>query len=463
MNIDAVKERAKDYISKTAKKVIPLPSYITRWNGMSKPYYEGLYEMDKEIVLRTLNQKEFNNVLLVGSSIKLRDFSNKLWQDLKDGKYDNKDFDGYEIFILDVQKFYLPKTGDLYKAMKRLSEKLKVYDKVILYIDDFKRFFEAGILNILTPFLYENVRIIAGIDEVDWDPEYLQEKFIMNYFGMCIMSNLERKDFKKYIMPSIRELEEHHGLKYSPEAIDKCILISNAFEHDNFLEVASDNFDYIASTAKEKGHKIATVDDVMEVITPQLKLLNKITDENKFRTAIHEAGHYTVFHEMKNLPSLKIETLTIIPTANTLGFISYDMDVYNTNHDMKYVEDSIAFGLGGWAAEKVFFELPSIGSAGDIQSVVQTAYSSIAYGVMDETVNNASTIVAIISNDSGMSTNKDKSIVNNKMNEVIATQSKRAIDIITEHKDFVEALANALLKHAILSAQDIQRIVDQYY
>jgi ATP-dependent Zn protease len=364
---------------------------------------------------------------------------------------------------LDGQKFYISLTDDVADDMKKLAKKLERFGKVILYIENFDYFTKYNLLNTLIPLLYGDIRIIAPIETDAYEASIFENILISSFFCLFTLYEIERKDYKKYLVPSIYELETHHEIKYSPEAIDKVILLAMTFSHSSFFEEAYNELDFAASIAKEKGRTVVNAEDVMEVIEPQLKLLNGIDKDVKFRTAIHEAGHYTVYRAMEYLKSLNFEAITIIPSGLTLGLNQFTQNVYNVNHDIDYTRDVIAFNLGGWAAEKVFFEKPSIGSSQDIQNAVLTAYDSIAYGVLGEGNQNTSTVISLITQDSRMSTSEEKGALNKTMDNEFAMGKERALEVIKEHKDFTLKLAEELCKHPIMDAKELEKLVEKYY
>ena len=217
--------------------------------------------------------------------------------------------------------------------------------------------------------------------------------------------------------------------------------------------------DYAASCARGKGRSIVEEEDINESLKPYLHTLDSIDKENRYVSAIHEAGHCAIYIAMR----INVDATTIIPKEEVLGFCFSEENLYNINQNESYVKKWIAIYCGGWAAEKVFFVETSDNSSDDIERAITLAYDSIAYDIIENEFIKSSTILFLKKTELNMLTEEEKSAINKKVEEIINEGKNRAREIILEHMEFVKKLAEALMENLFLSSEQIQELVDQYY
>ena len=90
-----------------------------------------------------------------------------------------------------------------------------------------------------------------------------------------------------------------------------------------------------------------------------------LTEEEKRKTAIHEAGHALVGKHLKHLDP--VHKVTIIPRGQALGVTMTLPQEDRKDISKQYLEDLIAFAMGGRAADELVSKEQTAGASDDIK------------------------------------------------------------------------------------------------
>jgi len=99
-------------------------------------------------------------------------------------------------------------------------------------------------------------------------------------------------------------------------------------------------------------------------------------DDERYATAVHEAGHVAVGLACKN--GDPIHKVSILPRGRALGVTQSVPDRDRLMYRREYLEDKIAMLLGGRAAELVILGTMTAGAADDIERAVSLARRMVA-------------------------------------------------------------------------------------
>lgn len=196
--------------------------------------------------------------------------------------------------------------------------------------------------------------------------------------------------------------------------------------------------------------------DAVDRIIGGLEKKTKVMTANEKRTiAIHEAGHATIswFCEHAN-PLVKV---TIVPRGRALGAAWYmpEERQITTKEEML---DEICSLLGGRAAEELFTGHISTGAINDLERVTKTIYSMIAYAGMSDKLRNISYY-----NNQEYGFQKPYSettakIMDDEVLKMIDSQYQRAKQILNEHREGHNKLAEVLIEREVIFAEDLEKI-----
>ena len=183
-----------------------------------------------------------------------------------------------------------------------------------------------------------------------------------------------------------------------------------------------------------------------------------IKPSEKRRVAIHEAGHATIswLTEHAN-PLLKV---TIVPRGRSLGAAWYLPEERQLTTTEQMLDEMCAT-LGGRAAEQVVFNNISTGALSDLEKVTKRAQAMVTIYGLNDKIGNISYYDS--SGQSEYNFGKPYSehtakTIDEEISKLVENQYQRAIKILTENKDKLEALAGKLLEKEVIFREDLEEI-----
>jgi cell division protease FtsH len=189
-----------------------------------------------------------------------------------------------------------------------------------------------------------------------------------------------------------------------------------------------------------------------------------MSDEEKRATAWHEAGHALVNVLLKHTHPL--HKVTIIPRGQALG-VTMSLpkeDVLNMRR--KQAIDTIIMTMAGRIAEECVIEDISSGAASDIQQATQMAKAMVMHWGMSDKLGNVlygeSQEYVFLGRD--MMRTKDYSEktaqeIDDEVKRIIDEAYKTAKQLIDNHRDKLELIANSLLEYETLDGTQVEEIV----
>ena len=187
-----------------------------------------------------------------------------------------------------------------------------------------------------------------------------------------------------------------------------------------------------------------------------------MTEEDKKKTAYHEAGHAVIARLVKNAdPVYKV---TIIPRGQALGVTMQLPEKDRVSHDKEFLEDKIAILMGGRAAEQIFCNTVTNGASMDIQMATNLATSMvtqwgmsklgpIAFGTM------SSNFLGQTGIDNSSLSQDTLHEVNMEIRNIINNEYQRTFDLLSNNKDIIEAMTSALIESETIEDWHIENIM----
>lgn len=196
--------------------------------------------------------------------------------------------------------------------------------------------------------------------------------------------------------------------------------------------------------------------DAVDRIIGGLEKKTKVMTEGERRTiALHEAGHATIswFLEHAN-PLVKV---SIVPRGRALGAAWYmpEERQITTKEEML---DEMCATLGGRAAEELFVGHISTGAMNDLERVTKSAYGMIAYAGMSDRLPNICYYNNNEYNFQKPYSETTAKIMDDEVLKMINEQYQRAKDLLNEHKEGHNQLAELLLEREVIFAEDVEKI-----
>lgn len=179
----------------------------------------------------------------------------------------------------------------------------------------------------------------------------------------------------------------------------------------------------------------------------------------KRRIAFHEAGHATTSWLLEHAsPLVKV---TIVPRGRSLGAAWYLPEERQITTESQMLDEMCAL-LGGRAAEEVTFGKDySTGAQNDLERAYKQSRAMVTiYGLSDE-VGHISYYDSTGQNDYTFSkpySEKTAEKIDDEIKRIIDEQYARCIQILTENKDKLTALAEKLLVEEVIFREDLEKI-----
>jgi cell division protease FtsH len=275
-----------------------------------------------------------------------------------------------------------------------------------------------------------------------------------------------RFDRQIYVdLPDVRERQEIFEVHMQPlkkisDELDTKFLAKQTpgFSGADIANVCNE----AALIAARKGNKAVAKQDFLDAvdrIVGGLEKKNKIiTPEEKKTIAFHEAGHATASWMLEHAsPLVKV---TIVPRGQSLGaawYLPEERMIVRTEQML----DEMCAALGGRAAEKVIFDQISTGALSDLEKVTKQAKAMVTiYGLNDKIGN----LTYYDSQGQGNYdftkpySEKTSEKIDEQISMIIETQFKRAVELLSKHKENLTELAEELLDKEVIFKDDLHRI-----
>ncbi len=182
-----------------------------------------------------------------------------------------------------------------------------------------------------------------------------------------------------------------------------------------------------------------------------------ISPEEKEIIAYHEAGHAVCGWYLEHAsPLVKV---TIVPRGiGTLGYAQYlPKDEYITR--TQQLLDRMCMTFGGRAAEEVIFGKISTGAQNDLDQVTKMAYSMVAVFGMNENVGQVSFYGMQNESFARPYSEETAGMIDAEVRKMVLAQFERAKNLLIEHREALEKLAEQLLEKEVLHKADVERLI----
>jgi cell division protease FtsH len=185
-----------------------------------------------------------------------------------------------------------------------------------------------------------------------------------------------------------------------------------------------------------------------------------MTDADRKRTAYHESGHALV--GMLTPGADPVRKISIIPRGQALGVTlsTPESDRYNYRREELLAQIKVA--LGGRAAERVVFDDLSTGAESDIQNLTQVARGMVGRWGMSEAVG---PIAVTDGRQNGPllpgampASEPTQELVDQEVRRIVDESEREVTRLLVDHRDQLDALANALLERETLDQQEAYEV-----
>jgi cell division protease FtsH len=210
-----------------------------------------------------------------------------------------------------------------------------------------------------------------------------------------------------------------------------------------------------ALLAAKRGHdKVARQDltDALERIVLGAARKVMISEDDRRRTAYHEAGHAIM--GMLTPGADPVRKVSIIPRGQALGVTFSAPDADRFNFDERHLIAQIKVALGGRSAEEVVFGDLTTGAESDIQQLTRIARHMVGRWGMSRAIGPVAVLPAdgmgpLLPGVSGTS-EQTQQLVDEEVRRIVDSAHVEATQTLAEHRENLDSLVRALLERETL-------------
>jgi cell division protease FtsH len=262
-------------------------------------------------------------------------------------------------------------------------------------------------------------------------------------------------------LPDLSERKDIFKVHLRPVKIDSSVDIdllarqTPGFSGADIANVCNEAALIAARHDKKSVGKQDFLDAVDRIIGGLEKKTKVMTANEKRAIALHEAGHATIswFCEHAN-PLVKV---SIVPRGRALGAAWYLPEERSITTKEEMLDEMCAL-LGGRAAEELFTGHISTGAMNDLERATKSAFGMVAYLGMSDKLPN----ICYYNNQDYQFqrpySETTAKVVDNEVLKMINDQYKRAKQLLMEHKEGHNQLAELLIKREVIMAEDVEKI-----
>ncbi len=217
-------------------------------------------------------------------------------------------------------------------------------------------------------------------------------------------------------------------------------------------------------TARSEAKQITreSLDEAIDrVIAGPQRRTRLMSEQEKLITAYHEGGHALVAAALPGTDP--VHKVTILPRGRALGYtmVLPDEDKYSqTRGEML---DSLAYMLGGRAAEELIFHDPTTGAGNDIEKATSVARAMVTKYGMTESLGAINLGENPTDPYPGLNRNHSEAVaaqIDEEVRGLLLNAHNEAFAILEENRDVLDALVLALLDKETLDKDEVARVFE---
>ncbi|RSS81203.1 ATP-dependent zinc metalloprotease FtsH [Streptomyces sp. WAC06614] len=188
----------------------------------------------------------------------------------------------------------------------------------------------------------------------------------------------------------------------------------------------------------------ADLSDALEKVQLGAERPLVMPEEERRRTAYHESGHALL--GMLQPGADPVRKVTIVPRGRALGVTLSTPETDRYAYTEEYLRGRIIGALGGMAAEHVVYGVVTTGAENDLEQVTGIARGMVGRWGMSERVGRLTAIPSDAQGAYGLSAAPATlDVVDGEMRRIVDECYENACRLLREHRDRLDALAEALL------------------
>ena len=221
-----------------------------------------------------------------------------------------------------------------------------------------------------------------------------------------------------------------------------------------------------AILAARANRRVILMEDILEginkVIMGPQKKSRVVTETDKRITAYHESGHAIIAKVLENCD--EVQEVSIIPRGMAAGYTLTRPDSDDSHVTKNKLLDNICMMLGGRAAEEIVIKDISTGASNDIQRASSIARSMVSEWGMSDVIGNmylGSDHEVFIGKTYGQHSDVSENmsgVVDGEIKKIIDTEYKRALEILSKHRDVMEKMVTLLYEKETIFKEEVEAL-----
>ena len=185
-----------------------------------------------------------------------------------------------------------------------------------------------------------------------------------------------------------------------------------------------------------------------------------LTEKEKERTAYHEAGHTLAAWNLKG--ANPVHKVTVIPRGRALGVTQMVPDEDRMNMSEHEIHDHLVVLLSGRAAESLIYSELTVGAENDLERATSMARRMVTHWGMSKKLGPVSYKMSDEDPFLGGQMHKSRQfsehtmeVIDDEVHQILESASKAAFDLLTEHREGLQAVTDGLMENEELDRHQI--------
>lgn len=189
-----------------------------------------------------------------------------------------------------------------------------------------------------------------------------------------------------------------------------------------------------------------------------------ISEKEKRMTAYHEAGHALPYYYLENASPL--HKVSVIPRGRALGVTVGIPEEDSYSHTRTWLEDQLVILFGGYSAEQLVYQDTTTGTQNDLHRATELARRMVCQWGMAQDVG----AVAYNQEDEPVFMGRDLARhktyseetarkIDAAVEEILRQARQRCANILSDHRDQLDKLAQALIEKETLCDEEIRQLL----
>jgi len=270
-------------------------------------------------------------------------------------------------------------------------------------------------------------------------------------FDRHIMMDLPTQEERMEILEShLKSIVLEHPPSYYSKRLSQLTL---GFSGADLANVVNEAALFTARNLKNKVSGKELEHAIDRVICGPEKKANTVKPEEKRIVAYHEAGHALVGWLLEHTDHLL--KVTIVPrTSQALGFAQYN-PTERKLYTPEQLSQRMCMALGGRVAESITFNRVTTGASNDLQKVMHLAEAQVTQYGFSPVVGRVSFPQRDSEYETRFYSNAMQGLIDKEVNRLIMDAYFQTEKLLTENRDKLVKLAEALLKKETLVYEEV--------